>query len=157
MGPRGMGRGRGPPPRPGMMGGPRPGRGLRPGQNPVVSTAAPSWMSSAVKPDNDDGDFAQPVPVSKLISAPKAETLPAPEEPVSKSGTCKPAPVASSMPPWAKPYKGKTEEPASTGSDGATTSQRRCSLGGGMPKWGPKTAPPAAADSKPSEDTTPPR
>lgn len=138
IGPRGarMGRGRGrPPPRPGMGLSQTPGRGAglqAPPPDVATAGAPPSWMSSALKSngDDDDDDFAQPVPVSKSAAVRQDEGVP----PTGSS-----EPVASSMPPWAKPYKPKTQEPPPDASRVARTP----SLGSGMPKWGQKTTPPA--------------
>ncbi|CAB1112513.1 unnamed protein product [Ectocarpus sp. CCAP 1310/34] len=113
-----------------------PGRGAGlQAPSPEVATAGapPSWMSSPLKSNGDDDDdtFAQPVPVSKSATVAKDEGVP------STGGS---EPVAStSMPPWAKPYKPKTQEPSPDSSRVKSTP----SLGSGMPKWGQKTIPPA--------------
>lgn len=123
MGPRGpmMGRGRGPPPRPRMMTGPRPGMprpiGAAPSPSPNEPTVAPSWMSR-IKVEAEDDDFAQPVPVSKLTSAARDKPESSDQDSILKDVTATALPPAPSMPPWAKPFKAKTAESASSGVGG---------------------------------------
>ena len=140
VGPRGagMGRGRGrPPSRPGITMKPAPGRG-EPSADAETVVAAPSWMSSVLKPtDDDDDDFAQPVPVSSSITAPQ-DTADAPAE-------ASVAAKSTSMPPWAKPYKAKTQDPPDREAAGQKSAP---SLGSGMPKWGQKSTPSAPAEAK---------
>lgn len=142
VGPRGtgMGRGRGrPPPQPGMAMRPVSGRGAGPGAETAdvaTADAAPSWMSSVLKSnDDDDDDFAQPVPVSKSVTEPQEKPAP-------------PAETSTRLPPWAKPYKAKPAEPADGGDQAAAGRQSTPSLGSGMPKWGQKANAPAIKEAK---------
>lgn len=142
VGPRGArGRGR-PPPRPGMVMRPAQGRGVSPrppSPDAATAGAAPSWMSSALKAnDDDDDDFAQPVPVSKSTVDAKEESTATP--PAASA-------PATRMPPWAKPYKAASQEAA----DRPTTKQQGTPApASGMPKWGQKATPPA-----PKKETEP--
>lgn len=126
MGPRQLGRGRGPVP-PGMPRGMRPvGAGLRPtigGDIAPEATVAPSWMSSLMRADGDD-NFAQPVLCSSKTTVASEATV-KPLEAVGNQSARELPEAKSSVPPSAKPNKTESQEP-----------EAESTRSGGVEGWG---------------------
>ena len=138
MGPRRsmVGRGREPPPWSRRMVGPRGGLQRPdpegPSPKPDTPTAAPPWMSNL----RVDDDFAQPEPVSMSKSYENSEPSSPTQDLLVEPAASKAEPTTSNMPPWAKPYKAKTEVSAPSGVGDGIDVQQTSSLERKMSRWG---------------------
>jgi len=142
FGPRGpvFGRGRGrPQPRPRIMMRPRPGRGEAFAVAPTPN-AAPSWMSSVLKSDDDDNDFAQPIPVSSSTALPRDRADISTEAEISA--------LPTSMHAQKKPYESDPQGP-SEGGGNAAVGQQDTSLESGMSERGQTSTQSAPVEAKP--------
>lgn len=93
-----------------------------PGSSSDIFTAAPSWMSAL----RNDGEFAQPVPIS--IPTPKDESASPLQDAALNSVVAKAEPT-SKMPPWAKPYESKAERSTPNENSGKIDGQEVSSTG----------------------------